>query len=96
MTIIDNHIIIHMTKLTISMQNLRKLKIYEKKKTQTNAGDYTNKIGNISATKSCRELKLVSNDHFLSTIDKKKYLRELYPHQNTTDTDVYTDRCKRA
>ena len=26
----------------------------------------------------------------------KKYLKELYPHQNTTDTDVYTDNCKRA
>ena len=26
----------------------------------------------------------------------KKYLKELYSHQNTTDTDVDTDNCKRA
>ena len=26
----------------------------------------------------------------------KKYLKELYPHQNTTDTDDYIDNCKRA
>ena len=26
----------------------------------------------------------------------KKCLKELYLHQNTTDTDVYIDNCKRA
>ena len=26
----------------------------------------------------------------------KKYLKELYPHKNTTGTDFYKDNCKRA
>ena len=87
-----------MTKLTIPLHKFKKTKDIREKKTQTHAGEYINEIGNMPATKSYRELKLVSYDcydHILYTVDKK-YLKELYPHQNTTDTDVYTDNCKRA
>ena len=32
----------------------------------------------------------------ISNNSPKKYLKELYPHQNTTDTGVDTDNCKRG
>ena len=73
MTIKYKHVIIYMTKLTIPLQEIKKT--YDiREKTQTNAGECINKFDNISATKSCRELKLVSNDcydHILYMIDTK-------------------------
>ena len=95
MTTMYKHVIIYMTKLTIPLQEIKKTKDI-REKTQTNAGECTDKIDNISATKSFRELKLVSNDcydHILYIINTKCTSKNLIP---TTDTDVYTDNSKRA
>ena len=39
-------------------------------------------------------LKMIKTTKSNSSL--KKCLKELYPHQNTTDTDVYIDNSKRA
>ena len=61
MTIFYYHVLRYINKLkSLLLQYLRKLKILEKN--HWNSKGYTNKIEHILVTKSCRELKLVSND----------------------------------
>ena len=60
MTIVYNHVIRNINKLSfLFLKYLRNLKC--KRKISAKGRGYTNKIANISVTKSSRELKLVSN-----------------------------------